>query len=155
MTQFHIVDLQVSLYSICWYILNSIEHVWQKCSRCIKYYLACRELSVRNCRRVRPNLLIDNVLFLHDNARPHTSIRTREKIALFGWITLPCSLYIPDLVPSNNHLFDPMKEGLRGKHFASDEEVKIAVIKLLKEQLTEFYKAVIYTLIWRWNIAIC
>ena len=34
-----------------------------------------------------------------------------------------------------------MKEGLRGKHYASDEEVKTAVMKRLKEQSTEFYKA--------------
>ena len=27
-------------------------------------------------RRVKPNLLIDNVFLLHDNARPHSSIRT-------------------------------------------------------------------------------
>ena len=47
-----------------------------------------------------------------------------------------------------------MKEGLRGKHYASDEEVKITVTRWLREQSTEFYKAGIYTLIWRWNIAI-
>ena len=29
-----------------------------------------------------------------------------------------------------------MKEGLRGKNYASDEEVKTAVMKCLKEQLT-------------------
>ena len=35
-------------------------------------------------RRVRPNFPIDNVPLLHDNARPHTSIRTRETIASWG-----------------------------------------------------------------------
>ena len=52
------------------------------------------------------------------------------------------------------HFFSPMKEGLRGKHYASDEEVKTVVMKWLKEQSTEFYKAVIHALIQRWNIAI-
>ena len=37
-----------------------------------------------------------------------------------------------------------MKEGLRGKHYASDEEVKTVVIKWLKEHVH----------IWSWNIAI-
>ena len=46
-----------------------------------------------------------------------------------------------------------MKEGLRSKHYASDEEVKTAAMKRLKEQTTEFYKAGIHALIWRWNIA--
>ena len=46
-----------------------------------------------------------------------------------------------------------MKEGLRGKHYAYDEEVKTAVMKWLREQSTEFYEAGIHALIWRWNSA--
>ena len=37
---------------------------------------------------------------------------------------------------------------------ATDEEVKIAVMKLLKEQSAEFYEAGIPVLNRRWNIAI-
>ena len=47
-----------------------------------------------------------------------------------------------------------MKEGLRGKYYASDEEIKTTVIKWLKEQPTEFYKVGIHILIQRWNISI-
>ena len=47
-----------------------------------------------------------------------------------------------------------MKEGFRGKDYTSDEEVKTAVIKWLKEQSTEFYKTRECVLIRRWNIAI-
>ena len=47
-----------------------------------------------------------------------------------------------------------MEKGLRGKHFTSDQEVKTAVMKWLKEQSTEFYLAGIHGLIWGWNIAI-
>ena len=39
-----------------------------------------------------------------------------------------------DLAASDYHLFGPMKEGLRGKHYSSDKEVKPAVMKRLKEQ---------------------
>ena len=52
------------------------------------------------------------------------------------------------------HLFDPMKEGLRDKHYASDEEVKIAVMKWLKEQSTRFYGTDIHALSRRWDITI-
>ena len=52
------------------------------------------------------------------------------------------------------HLFGPMKEGFRGKQYASDEEVKTAVMRCLKEQSIEFYAARIHVLIRRWNIAI-
>ena len=47
-----------------------------------------------------------------------------------------------------------MKEGLRSKHYANDEEVKTAVMKWLKEQWTEFYEAGIHSLIQRRNITI-
>ena len=46
-----------------------------------------------------------------------------------------------DLVPSDNHLFGPMRKALRRNHYAYDEEVKTAVIKWLKEQSKEFYEA--------------
>ena len=36
--------------------------------------------------------------------------------------------YSPDLVPSDYHLFGPLKEALRGRRFASDQELKEAVM---------------------------
>ncbi|GFS22344.1 mariner transposase [Elysia marginata] len=57
--------------------------------------------------RARPEMGIGNVLFLHDNARTHTSIRTRETFASFGWTTLPHPSYSPDLAPSDYRLFGP------------------------------------------------
>ncbi|GFR89886.1 histone-lysine N-methyltransferase SETMAR [Elysia marginata] len=91
--------------------------------------------------RVRPDMDIGDVLLLHDNARPHKSIRTRESIALFGWTFLPHPSYSPDLAPSDYHFFVPMKQGLRCKHNENDEEVKSAVKTWLKEQPIQFYKA--------------
>ena len=85
----------------------------------------------------------------------HTiSIRTRDTIASFRWTILPHRPYSPDLAPSDYHLFSPIKEGLRGKHYASDEEVKTAVTMWLKKQLAECYEAGIHALIWRRNVAI-
>ena len=34
-----------------------------------------------------------------------------------------------DLTPSDYHIFGPKKEGLRGKHYDSDVEVKTAVMR--------------------------
>ena len=45
-----------------------------------------------------------------------------------------------DLVPSDYHLYGSIKEGLRGKHYTSDEEVKAEVMNWLKEPSTEFYQ---------------
>jgi hypothetical protein len=40
----------------------------------------------------------------------------------------------PDLATSDFHMFDPMKEALRGRRFSSDEEVMGAVQNWLKTQ---------------------
>ena len=72
----------------------------------------------------------------------------------FGRTTLPHPPYSLDLVSSNNHLFGSIKKGLGGKHCASNDEIKIAGMKWLKEQSIEFYETGIYGLIRRLNIAI-
>ena len=47
-----------------------------------------------------------------------------------------------------------MKEGFRGKNYASDKKVKTVVIKRLKEQSTEFYVAGIYAFFQRRKLLI-
>ena len=99
-------------------------------------------------------LEMDRVLFHHDNARPHTSARTRETIASFGWSTLPHPPYSLDLAPSDFHLCGPMKEAMRGHHFDNDEEVKNNVKRWLKDQPVQFYQVGLHALTKRWTVAI-
>ena len=105
-------------------------------------------------RRVRPALEMSKVLLQHDNARPHTSLKTREVISSFGWTTISHPLYSPDLAPSDSRLFGPLKESLREQHFSSDGEVKTAVRKWLKTQPVEFYNEGICALVRRWEKAV-
>ena len=83
----------------------------------------------------------------------HTGIRSRETIESFTWTRLPHPPSSPDLPPSDNHLFDHMKGGLRGKHYTCDEKEKTAEMKWLKEKSTEFYEAGIHAHIRMYNIA--
>ena len=112
-----------------------------------------RKLKAR-LRRVRPYLDMSKVLLQHDNARSHTSLKTREVIASFGWTTVTHPPYSPDLAPSDYHLFGPLKEGVRGKHFISNQEVKNAVRNWLKIQPVDFYKAGIVSFVHRWTFGI-
>jgi transposase len=46
----------------------------------------------------------DKIYDLHDNARPHISKSTREKLLQLGWTTVPHPPYSPDLAPTDYHL---------------------------------------------------
>jgi len=54
--------------------------------------------------RVRPEKKT-TFLLQHNNARPHTSLKTVEHIVKLGWTVVPHPPYSPDLAPSDFHLF--------------------------------------------------
>ena len=118
------------------------------------YIDTLKKLKAR-IRSVRPALEMSKVLLQHDNARRHTSFKTREVISSFGWTTILHPPYLPDLAPSDFHLFGPLKESLRGPNkwnqtnVSRDEEVKTAVKKWLKTQPVEFYNEGICALVKR------
>ena len=74
--------------------------------------------------RVRPEKKKKTFLLQHDNARPHTSLKTVEHL---GWTVVPHPPYSPDLAPSDFHLIGTMKDGLRWQHFPSCDAVVRAV----------------------------
>ncbi|KAG5309958.1 SETMR methyltransferase, partial [Acromyrmex insinuator] len=54
----------------------------------------------------RPELINrKGVVFHHDNARPHISLMTRQKLRELGWEVLMHPPYSPDLALSDYHLF--------------------------------------------------
>ncbi|GFU24441.1 histone-lysine N-methyltransferase SETMAR [Trichonephila clavipes] len=65
----------------------------------------------------RHGLLSSGVVLLHDNALPHTAVRTREVLRKFKWDVFQHPPYSPDLAPSDYHLFTAMKKWLGGKAF--------------------------------------
>ena len=123
------------------------KNLWQQCFG-IPQVLSWLKARLQ---RVRPSLPMSKVLLQHDNARPHTSLRTREVISSFGWTTVTHPPYSPDLAPSDFHLFGPLKVNLRGNHYGSDDDVKKAVKSWLKAQPASFYERGIHALVNRWK----
>jgi hypothetical protein len=64
---------------------------------------------------------------LHDNADLHTAVHTIETLRHLNFEVLEHLLYSPDLAPLDYHLFGPLKDALRGRHFAIDQELKEVV----------------------------
>jgi len=87
--------------------------------------------AVKSKRRGR---LSTGVLLQHDNARPHTAHSTVATIQDLSFECLQHPPYLPDIAPSDFHVFGPLKEAMGGKSFRSDEEVQQAVREWLRSQ---------------------
>jgi len=103
--------------------------------------------AIRSKRRGR---LTQGVLLLHDNARRHTAHLTINTILPLNWEVLEHPAYSPDLAPSDFYLFGPLKNALRGRRFAADDEVKEAVHDWLRSQPQTFFSKGIKKFTDRW-----
>jgi hypothetical protein len=77
--------------------------------------------------------------------------RTTKQIRDLKLDVLPHPPYSPDLARSDFHLFWPLKDALRGRHFRPDEEVEEAVHDWLAQQPKDFFSQVICALVERWR----
>nr|AAP51092.1 transposase [Forficula auricularia] len=91
------------------------------------------------------------VVFHHDNARPHTSLVTRQKLLELGWDVLPHPPYSPDLAPSDYFLFRFLQNSLNGKNFNNDDDVKSYLIQFFANKNQKFYERGIMMLSERWQ----
>jgi histone-lysine N-methyltransferase SETMAR len=96
-------------------------------------------------------LLSTGVLLQRDNARPHSACSTVATIQYLSSECLPHPPYLPDLAPSDFHVFEPFKEAMGGKSFRSDEVVQQAVHEWLSFQPKDFFSRDIHALPKCWN----
>ena len=79
--------------------------------------------------QTRPRLVNrKGVLFHQDNARPHVSRVALGKISELNWELIP---YLPDLAPSDFHLFRSLQNFLDGQKFGSLNAVQIGLQNFL------------------------
>jgi hypothetical protein len=86
-------------------------------------------------------LLTTGVCLLHDNVRPHTATATASTIEELWFEYFPHPPYPTDLVPSDFHVFGPLKDVLSGTQFWDDDEVQLAVHKWLRTHPKDFFSA--------------
>lgn len=79
------------------------------------------------------------VILQQDNAKPHTSKVTLQKIEELQFDLLPHPAYSPDLAPSDYHLFRSMAHFLRGKFFASVDDVENACREFFASKDSAWY----------------
>ena len=59
--------------------------------------------------------------------------------------------YSPDLIPSDFHLFGPLKQHLSGERFPDDKVVETAVCAWFQQQTKEFYAEGLQGLVKWWD----
>jgi hypothetical protein len=77
----------------------------------------------------RPKLRTTAAHLHVDNAKPHTSKMSIEKIEKLGFILVPQPPYCPDLAPCDFFLFGYVKQHLEGKHLTREGEVTAVVME--------------------------
>ncbi|GFT47543.1 histone-lysine N-methyltransferase SETMAR [Trichonephila clavipes] len=76
----------------------------------------------------RPELAYKIGVVIHqDNARPHTSVVTRQKLSELGWEIFMHPPYSPDLAPSDYYLF------LALQNFLSDKKLGESIIRVFRQ----------------------
>lgn len=91
------------------------------------------------------------VVFHHDNAKPHTSLQTRQKLLRLDWDVLPHPPYSPDLAPSDYYLFRSLQNSLNGMTFASLDLLKNYLNEFFDQKSQSFYERGIMQLPERWQ----
>jgi len=90
------------------------------------------------------------VLLLHDNATAHTASVATSVAAECGYELLPHTPYSQYLAPSDFY-FPLSKQHLRGRQYASDNDIIQSVKDFLEVQDELFYQTGIQKLQKRWN----
>ncbi|CAK9806173.1 Mariner Mos1 transposase [Anthophora plagiata] len=91
------------------------------------------------------------VVFLHDNARPHTSMQTKNKLLQLGWEVLRHPPYSPDLAPTDFYLFRSLQNALNGINLPDMQSCQNFLNDFFSQKNAEFYKKGIFKLPKRWE----
>jgi len=100
----------------------------------------------------RPSLInTGRIVFHQDNARPHKSLVTRQKLRELGWEVLLHPPNSPDLAPSDYHLFLFMANALGSLKLATRESCENWLSEFFANREASFYKRGIMKLSSRWE----
>ena len=103
-------------------------------------------------KQKRPELINKKcVVFHHDNARPHISLVTRQKLKKLGWEVVMHPPYSPDLAPSDYHLFRSLKNSLNGVKLVSKEACENHFVQFFAQTPQKFYSNGIMILPEKWK----
>lgn len=142
------------MLSVWWDWKGIVHHELLEPGQTIDSTLYCQQLMrlKQAIQEKRPELINrKGVVFHHDNARPHTSLVTRQKLREFGWEVLMHPPYSPDLAPSDFHLFRSLQNSLNGVKLESKEDCANHLDQFFAQKSQNFYSDGIMVLPKKWQ----
>ncbi|UYV73990.1 JRKL, partial [Cordylochernes scorpioides] len=102
-----------------------------------EYYLQVMRNLREVIRQKRPDLWKNkNWLLHHNNASAHTSLLVRDFLAKNNTLMMPQPPYSPDLAPCDFFLFPKLKRPMKGRRYATLDEINTAS----KDELKKIFK---------------
>ncbi|GFT95325.1 integrase_H2C2 domain-containing protein [Trichonephila clavipes] len=107
----------------------------------------------KHCRRPLRRTVLKRVVNSSDNSTLPAACRAGDEdtIQRLDWKTLCTPPYLPDLAPSDYHLFHSLDNHLLGKSFTNEADVHQALTDFFASHTPEFYRKGIEQLETRWQ----
>lgn len=142
------------MVTVWWSKAGLIHHNFLNPGETITSDTYCQQIDEmhENLRRLFPALVNrKGPILLHDNARPHVSMMTRQKLHTLRYETLDHPPYSPDLSPTDYHFFKHLDHFLREKLFKSRDDIENAFNDFVQSRTSEFYVSGINKLPYCWQ----
>ena len=88
---------------------------------------------------------------MHDIALPHTVAHSVETLTKLNSEVLEHPPFSSDLAPSDYHLFGPLKQALRDRRIATDQQMKETAQAWLVSQPKNFHSQDVKKIVRRWT----
>lgn len=142
------------MVTVWWCSTGVIHYSFLKSGETItsdKYCTEIDEMHEKLCQKIPALVNRKGPILLHDNARPHISRKTLQKLNQLQYEVLPHPPYSPDLSPTDFHFFKHLELFTRQKNFADQPMVEKAFRCFIDSRDANFYSVGINNLVTRWQ----
>ncbi|EYB98974.1 hypothetical protein Y032_0027g1627 [Ancylostoma ceylanicum] len=143
-----------TMLTVWWNSAGILHYEFLKTGETIDADNYCRQLDKMHENLARASPAVVNrkgPILLHDNARPHVSQKTSQKLSDLGYEILPHPPYSPDLSPTDYHFFKHLDNLVKGRVFKNQTDAENAFREFIASKTPDFYRKGIHDLVKRWQ----
>lgn len=143
-----------TMVTVWWCSVGVIHYNFLKSGETMKGETYCAEIDKMHeklCQKMPALVNRKSPILLHDNATPHTSRLTLQKLNQLQYEVLPHPPYSPDLSPTDFHFFKHLELFIRQKKFTDQTMVEESFRSFIESRDANFYSDGINKLVSRWQ----